>query len=186
MLKFNICFIKRGDEILLLNREKASWMGCWNGIGGKLEPQEMPREAMMREMEEETGIKEYSLHFKGLVTWSGDDFDFGGMYAYVAEVPESFAYAAPIKTEEGLLDWKKIDWIMNDNNVGIVTNIPKTLPWMLYETNCFDHHCVYVKGQLLKIIHTEVSADIETIVEQRECYLQRYVAETVAGVSQIR
>ncbi|KRE40008.1 NUDIX hydrolase [Paenibacillus sp. Soil522] len=186
MLKYNICFIKRGDEILLLNREKASWMGCWNGIGGKLDPQETPREAMIREMEEETGIKAYSLHFKGLVTWSGDDFDFGGMYAYIAEVPESFDYAVPIKTDEGILDWKKIDWILNDNNVGIVSNIPKTLPWMLNESKCFDHHCVYVKGQLLDIVQTEVSAQIETSGERREHYLQRYVAERGAGVTSIR
>lgn len=87
MLKYNICFIKRGEEILLLNREKASWMGCWNGIGGKLDPLETPRAAMIRELEEETGIQAYSLHFKGLVTWKGDDFDYGGMYAYIAEVP---------------------------------------------------------------------------------------------------
>lgn len=186
MLKYNICFIKRGDEILLLNREKASWMGCWNGIGGKLDSQETPRDAMIREMEEETGIKAYSLHFKGLVTWSGDDFDFGGMYAYIAEVPESFAYAAPIKTDEGILDWKKIDWILNDNNVGIVSNIPKTLPWMLNESKCFDHHCVYAKGQLLDIVQTEVSAQIETSGERRECYLQRYVPELGTGVTLIR
>lgn len=32
-LKYTICFIKRGDEILLLNREKSSWMGSWNGVG---------------------------------------------------------------------------------------------------------------------------------------------------------
>ncbi|MDT2194339.1 NUDIX domain-containing protein [Paenibacillus larvae] len=37
MITYNICFIRRGDQILLLNRQKSSWMGAWNGIGGKIE-----------------------------------------------------------------------------------------------------------------------------------------------------
>lgn len=108
MLKYNICFIKRGQEVLLLNREYPSWMGCWNGIGGKLELQETPRESMIREIEEETNIRDYVLHFKGMVTWTSDGSNFGGMYAYVAEVLESFTYPTPIKTVEGILDWKNI------------------------------------------------------------------------------
>ncbi|WP_169082901.1 NUDIX hydrolase [Paenibacillus sp. PL91] len=174
MLKYNICFVKRGDEILLLNREKASWMGCWNGIGGKLEPMETPREAMIREIEEETGIQACELHFKGLVTWTGEDFDFGGMYAYIAEVPESFEYITPIKTDEGILDWKKIDWIMNDHNVGIVSNIPRTLPIMLNDANCYDHHCVYENGQLQNLIQSSITSEIEANEKAREQYLQSY------------
>jgi 8-oxo-dGTP diphosphatase len=174
MLKYNICFVKRGDEILLLNREKASWMGCWNGIGGKLEPMESPREAMLREIEEETGIKAYELHFKGMVTWTGEDFDFGGMYAYMAEVPENYDYITPRKTDEGILDWKKIEWIMNEDNVGIVSNIPRTLPFMLNDAHCYNHHCVYENGQLLKLIQSKIASDIESNENEREQYLQRY------------
>lgn len=59
-LKYNICFIKQGDRILLLNREKPSWMGCWNGVGGKLEPEESPTQSMIREI---SGF-EYSCIFK--------------------------------------------------------------------------------------------------------------------------
>ncbi|WP_053375898.1 NUDIX hydrolase [Paenibacillus sp. FJAT-27812] len=174
MLKYNICFVKRGDEILLLNREKASWMGCWNGIGGKLEPMESPRAAMIREIEEETGIEAYELYFKGLVTWTGEDFDFGGMYAYVAEVPESYDYVTPRKTDEGILDWKKIEWIMNEDNVGIVSNIPRTLPFMLNDAHCYNHHCVYEKGQLLKLIQSLITSDIESNEKERGQYLQTY------------
>ncbi|WP_054024877.1 NUDIX hydrolase [Bacillus sp. FJAT-28004] len=180
MLKYNICFIKRGNEILLLNREKASWMGCWNGIGGKLEPQETPRDAMIREIEEETGISQYDLQFKGLVTWTGDDFDFGGMYAYIAEVPASFDYETPKKTDEGILDWKTIDWIMDNNNVGIVSNIPLTLPMMLNEAASYDHHCVYKNGKLIDLIHKEVSSSIESDSICRELYLSNYATKQEA------
>jgi hypothetical protein len=64
MLKYNICFVKRGDEILLLNREKASWMGCWNGIGGKLEPMETPREAMIRFMLNDTHCYDHHCEYE--------------------------------------------------------------------------------------------------------------------------
>lgn len=37
MYSFTICFIKQGNNILLLNRESPEWMGIWNGVGGKLE-----------------------------------------------------------------------------------------------------------------------------------------------------
>lgn len=37
MYQYTLCFIERGDAILLLNRQKAPWMGCWNGVGGKIE-----------------------------------------------------------------------------------------------------------------------------------------------------
>ncbi|OMF21461.1 DNA mismatch repair protein MutT [Paenibacillus sp. FSL H8-0548] len=177
MLKYNICFVKRGNEILLLNRERSSWMGCWNGIGGKLDSQETPREAMIREMVEETGIEEYDLHFKGLVTWSGDDFDFGGMYAYVAEVPENIEYATPKKMDEGILDWKKLEWIMDSNNVGIVSNIRLTLPYMLKEKGCYDHHCRYENGVLMEVLHKEISVDLEMISERREQYLRSYTVK---------
>ncbi|WP_139998678.1 NUDIX hydrolase [Paenibacillus paridis] len=185
MLKYNICFIKRGAEILLLNRERSSWMGCWNGIGGKLDPEETPRDSMIREMEEETGIGSYSLKFKGLVTWTGDDFDFGGMYAYVAEVPENFEYATPVRTDEGILDWKKINWILHADNVGIVPNIPITLPYMLNEQECFNHHCMYEKGKLLDIYHERISPDIETDEVSREIFFQSCIAKQQASICRL-
>lgn len=56
MITYNICFIRRGDQILLLNRQKSSWMGAWNGIGGKIEQGESPVESVRREVLEETGL----------------------------------------------------------------------------------------------------------------------------------
>ncbi|RCW50377.1 NUDIX hydrolase [Paenibacillus prosopidis] len=175
MLKYNICFIKRGQEILLLNREYPSWMGCWNGIGGKLELHETPRESMIREIEEETNIRDYVLHFKGIVTWTSDGSNFGGMYAYVAEVSESFEYQTPIKTVEGILDWKKIDWIMHSQNVGVASNLPETLDLMLNDSHSYDHHCVYLKGKLQEHIPTLIHPHMETDEWLREQYFQKYL-----------
>jgi 8-oxo-dGTP diphosphatase len=153
-------------------------MGCWNGIGGKLELQETPRESMIREIEEETNIKDYVLHFKGIVTWTSDGSNFGGMYTYVAEVSETFTYPTPIKTSEGILDWKKIDWIMHSQNVGIASNLPKSLEIMLNDSQCYEHHCVYVQGKLQEQTTALIHPDLETNEWLREQYFQKYLSNS--------
>lgn len=57
MYKHTLCFIKRNEEILMLNREYAPVKGLWNGVGGKIEKGETPLENTIREIKEETNIK---------------------------------------------------------------------------------------------------------------------------------
>ncbi|MBD0383024.1 8-oxo-dGTP diphosphatase [Paenibacillus sp. WST5] len=174
MIKYNLCLMKRGNQILLLNREKPSWMGCWNGIGGKVEPGERPRAAMIREIAEETDISDYRLRFRGLVTWMVDGTDFGGMYLYAAEVPTDYEYSTPIRMDEGILDWKPIDWIMHPHNMGIATNIPRCLEYVLKEDVCYDHHCIYVRERMVEMISTAVRTSIEENMDDLNQYLARY------------
>ena len=180
MLKFNICFIKQGSKVLLINRERPSWMGCWNGIGGKLEEGEEPRDSAIREVYEETGIDHVRLHFKGLITWSVDG-DPGGMYTYMAELPEGVIYPTPVKTAEGILDWKTIDWIMHPENMGIARNIPKSIRTILFDPNCYDHHCVYENGRLIRHTSTLILPSIETDLRKRDQYLRKYTT-TSSGI----
>ncbi|HPR95884.1 MAG TPA: 8-oxo-dGTP diphosphatase [Thermotogota bacterium] len=181
MFKYNLCLFRREDEILLLNRFKAPWMGCWNGIGGKTEKGETPREAMIREIHEETGIKAYTLHFKGVVTWTWNDQPHGGMYIYLADVEDTYEYSTPLATEEGLLDWKKIDWIMHPENGGIAKNIPRILEKMLNDENCYNHHCVYEGDELVKWEAfdmnpaVENAEEIQKILSTRENITSEYI-----------
>jgi 8-oxo-dGTP diphosphatase len=149
MIIYNICFITRGDEVLLLNRERSSWMGCWNGIGGKLEPGESPRDSMIREIAEETGITGYDLDFRGLITWNSGAGSYGGMYTYVAKVPADYEFQVPLRTEEGILDWKKTGWILHPDNLGIASNVTRTLEMLLNAPIIYDHHCTYRDHVLL-------------------------------------
>ncbi|MBD2871140.1 NUDIX hydrolase [Paenibacillus arenilitoris] len=176
MLKYTICFIRRGEEVLMLNRERPSWMGCWNGIGGKLEPGEQPRASMIRELSEETGIEAYELHFKGMVTWSSSEWPFGGMYAYVAEVSADMPYPTPVKTDEGILDWKKIGWILDEQNVGVASNVPKVLLAMLRDPSCYDHHCVYEGDRLVSYAPRIVRPELEFDDAARDAYFAAYAA----------
>lgn len=58
MFKYTVCFVKKNNELLMLNREKekAPIMGVWNGVGGKIEKGETPDMGAQREVFEETGI----------------------------------------------------------------------------------------------------------------------------------
>ncbi len=147
MLKYTIGFLKRKDEILLLNREKPSWMGCWNGVGGKIAENETPDQCILREIGEETGIILSDMEFKGIVTWRVDGEEEGGMYAFLAELPADFPYPTPVKTDEGILDWKKLNWILHPDNAGIA-NLQYFLPTMLKGEGPYKYHFVYEKGRV--------------------------------------
>ncbi len=176
MLKYNICLIKRGNEILLLNRERSSWMGRWNGIGGKLEPDEEPRSAMIRELEEETGITDYDLHFKGIVTWSSRGSQFGGMYLYLAEVADTMDYPTPIRMDEGILEWKSVEWILHKDNGGVASNLPQVLERSLASDDCFDHHCFFIGDHIEEQLATLMPAAFEYDHACRSRYLDKYRA----------
>ncbi len=167
MLKFTICFIKQGDKILLLNREKPSWMGMWNGVGGKLERNESPRESIIREIKEETGIVLDTVHFKGLITWSVDGNSVGGMYTYMAELPLDYRYETPIKTDEGILDWKDIQWILNPENRGVAYNIPRSIEMILFDGKCYEHRCFYMDGKLMNHESRVIDKGMENISDER-------------------
>lgn len=151
MLKYTICFIKQENKILLLNREKPSWMGSWNGVGGKLEEGETPTECIIREVFEETSIKLENVQYKGIVTWKEDGIKSGGMYAFTASIPDDFLYKTPIKVREGILDWKDIQWILNPDNTGVALNVPKYLPKMLNDDNMYEHLCEFKNDILLNV-----------------------------------
>jgi len=51
-------FSERLQTVLLIRKTKPAWQaGMLNGVGGKIEPDELPIDAMIREFEEETGLR---------------------------------------------------------------------------------------------------------------------------------
>ncbi len=154
MLKFTICFIKQGDKLLLINREYPAWMGSWNGVGGKLETDETPVECVIREINEETGIKPDTVDYKGIVTWEFDGVLTGGMYAFIAEIADDYVYETPRKISEGILDWKSIAWILDPENTGVAGNLPKFLPKLLNDEDLYEHRCFFKNNVLAGVEST--------------------------------
>lgn len=151
MYKQTLCFIRRNDELLMLNREYKPTLGLWNGVGGKIEANETPLECVTREVKEETNIdiSEYQIIDKGIITWEVDNSTTGGMYVFIVNLDEDFNYKTPKKVEEGILDWKKISWILEDKNFGVGEMIPHYLPNILNDDRRYNHYCVIKNAKLI-------------------------------------
>ncbi|RKN86577.1 NUDIX hydrolase [Paenibacillus ginsengarvi] len=140
-IPYTLLFIRQGSKLLMLNRDKAPAKGLWNGVGGKLEAGEAPLEGVLREAFEETEIRLAAASFKGIVWWESHGAPAVGMYLFTAELPEDEHYETPRRTEEGLLEWKEIGWVLSDHNLGVGEAIPKYLPAMLNEDCPYIHIC---------------------------------------------
>ena len=59
MINTTLCYIRRGEEYLMLHRIKKKNdlnQDKWIGIGGKFEDKESPEDCLLREAKEETGL----------------------------------------------------------------------------------------------------------------------------------
>jgi len=64
----SLCFITRGDEVLLLRGgpHKRLWAGRYNGVGEHIEAGEDVYSATLREIREETGLSVHDLRLCGV------------------------------------------------------------------------------------------------------------------------
>ncbi|WP_369899609.1 NUDIX domain-containing protein [Bacillus manliponensis] len=151
MYKHTLCFIRRNNELLMLNRNYDPVKGLWNGVGGKIENDETPLQSAIREIKEETNISVTSsqVHFKGIVTWNFDKVFTGGMYVYVIDLQKDYIYETPIKIDEGILDWKEISWLLSEYNYGVGEMITHFLPYVLHDSDVYEHKCVIENNKLV-------------------------------------
>lgn len=150
MYNQTLCFIKRADELLMLNREKSPNLGMWNGVGGKAEQGESAIQCAIREIDEETGIQVNTANaqYKGAVSWI-EAHQTTGMDLFLIEVEKDFAYNTPQKTAEGILDWKKVEWLMDSRNRGISAMLQQFLPTVLNEAFPIEHVYTYENDEIV-------------------------------------
>ena len=109
--KTTLCFLFRNKEdlafqsVLLGMKKRGFGKGKWNGIGGKVEPGESLKQATVREVEEEIGVKIDELDLKPAGSFSfvfidSPEWD-QHMYAYYAEKWKGH----PKETDEMRPEW---------------------------------------------------------------------------------
>ncbi len=111
MLNTTLCYITRGDQVLMLHRVKKKQdlnQDKWIGIGGKFEEGETPEECLLREAQEETGLTLTDWRCRGVVTfltngpWEGEY-----MYLFTAD-----GFTGQLKEcDEGDLQWISRDFL---------------------------------------------------------------------------
>lgn len=158
MYKYTLGFVIKGSKVLLINREKQPWKGCWNGLGGKIKTGETKEESILRELEEETGLVFTidQIKFKGEVTWNLFDAMGHGLYLFIVYLPEDDHYLTPKSTDEGILDWKEIDWVCDFDNLGVAHNIPYFLKTIIEEDCNYRFNCVFEGNILLRVVKEDL------------------------------
>ncbi len=111
MLNTTLCYVTRGDEVLMLHRVKKKNdinKDKWIGIGGKFEGQETPDECLLREAWEETGLTLTSWKCRGVVTFLTENpADGEFMYLFTAD-----GFEGELKEcSEGELQWVKREFL---------------------------------------------------------------------------
>jgi 8-oxo-dGTP diphosphatase len=100
-------------QVLLLHRNARpddQHLGKYNGLGGKMRPDEDVRSCMMREIEEEAGIICQEMSLRGTVNWPG--FGLGGeSWLGFIFLITAFAGAPKTRCEEGELAWHPLEEI---------------------------------------------------------------------------
>ena len=99
-----LCYILRGNEVLMLHRVKKKDdinKDKWIGIGGKFESEESPDECLLREAKEETGLTLTSWRCRGIVTFLNEGGEGEYMYLFTADGFQG----EMTECDEGNLEW---------------------------------------------------------------------------------
>ena len=102
-----LCYIERDGQYVMLHRIKKDGdenAGKWIGIGGHVEENESPRECVLREIREETGLAVTELKLRGVITFILPDWGNELTFLYTARTDDS---ALP-ECAEGVLQWVPI------------------------------------------------------------------------------
>jgi len=94
----------KGEAVLLQKKSKGLFgADRWNGVGGKLKPNETPEECVKREVFEETSLKVLGLRFHGILNFYFGDRKEPLWIVYVFST-RTFE-GEPRSGEEGELRW---------------------------------------------------------------------------------
>ena len=149
MAKVTLCFLRKDNKILMINRNKPPFMGMWNALGGHVEKNETEEMCAIREIYEESGIKVDNIDLISVSTWNYDD---DVIYVYVSTLKDNIDINKyPLKTNEGIIDFKDIDWIIDPNNYGSIDDL-KLFIKDIKDNKKNNYHLIYNESKLVDYI----------------------------------
>ena len=130
MKRYCVGFAFKADipgYVYLIKKKRPEWQkGKLNGVGGKIEENETPLEAMVREFEEETGIKttEEQWRYFCYLTEQGEDWE---VFFFTTNLKKG-AHLRRMNLEDEcvyLIDWREYFF---HNPEGLISNLQWLLP----------------------------------------------------------
>lgn len=82
--------------------------GKYNGLGGKLEPQEDIVSGMKRELQEEANLEVLSLQLRGTLNWPGFGKHGEDWFGFIFRI-DAWRGTVPESNEEGTLHWIELE-----------------------------------------------------------------------------
>ena len=105
----NMCMVCNGSKIVVIDRQKKDWAGV-TFPGGHVELGESFTDAVIREIQEETGLKIFSPQLCGIKDW----YESGCRYVVLFYKTTHFE-GELVSSEEGKVWWEEIDNLPNLN-----------------------------------------------------------------------
>ena len=97
----NMCMVYDGTRILVQDRMNPDWPGI-TFPGGHVEPRESFVDSVIREVEEETGLKISNVQLCGIKQWTHRE----GKYRYIVLFYKTDTYSGELKSsDEGRVFW---------------------------------------------------------------------------------
>jgi 8-oxo-dGTP diphosphatase len=98
----SLCYLEKQDQILLLQRNKEPFSSFWTAPGGKLEIGEDPRQTIIREIREETGLTLIQPRLQLITSETAADPN----YNWLLFIFCSTEFSGTLKEcNEGILSW---------------------------------------------------------------------------------
>jgi len=107
VINSSLCYLIRGDEVLMMHRTRKKNdinHDKWVAVGGRFEPGETPEECALREVKEETGLTMTDPQYRGVVTFINDQYETERMHLFTSETFEG----EMTDCDEGELTWVRI------------------------------------------------------------------------------
>ena len=104
MVETTLCYLEKGESYLMLHRVKKKNdvnHDKWIGLGGKLEVGESPQACVVREVEEECGLRLLDHRYRGVIGFTSNEAPEEKMHLFTASAWEGEEHPC----DEGELAW---------------------------------------------------------------------------------